>query len=43
MDALAEGSLAKPGSIAETYWSLHCQPKDAWTHEIDLRPFTEKW
>jgi hypothetical protein len=25
------------------YWMLHCQPKDTWTHELDLRPWMEKW
>ena len=31
------------GSIAETYWQLHQQPRDAWTHELDLRPYREAW
>ena len=37
------GKLMDPGSIAETYWRLHTQPRDAWTHELDLRPFGETW
>ena len=37
-----EGILA-PDAIAESYWSLHCQPRSAWTHELDLRPWTESW
>lgn len=28
-------------AIAETYWQIHCQPRSAWTHEVDLRPFKE--
>jgi NAD(P)-dependent dehydrogenase (short-subunit alcohol dehydrogenase family) len=36
-------SLAKTSSIAEAYWFAHSQSRDAWTHELDLRPFTEKW
>lgn len=36
-------SLMSPESIAETYWQLHRQPRDAWTHELDLRPFGERW
>jgi NAD(P)-dependent dehydrogenase (short-subunit alcohol dehydrogenase family) len=36
-------SLTKTGSIAEAYWFLHHQPRDGWTHELDLRPFVEKW
>jgi len=35
--------LMEPASIAETYWQLHRQPRDAWTHELDLRPFGESW
>jgi NAD(P)-dependent dehydrogenase (short-subunit alcohol dehydrogenase family) len=35
--------LVNPSSIAETYWQLHLQPRDAWTHELDLRPFAETW
>jgi NAD(P)-dependent dehydrogenase (short-subunit alcohol dehydrogenase family) len=27
--------------IALTYWQIHCQPRSAWTHEVDLRPFRE--
>ncbi|WP_460034973.1 hypothetical protein [Methylothermus subterraneus] len=27
----------------EVYWQLHCQPPDAWTHELDLRPFVENF
>jgi NAD(P)-dependent dehydrogenase (short-subunit alcohol dehydrogenase family) len=35
--------LMNPASIAEAYWYLHQQPRDAWTHEMDLRPFGERW
>nr|WP_294528745.1 SDR family NAD(P)-dependent oxidoreductase [uncultured Rhodopila sp.] len=35
--------LMNPASIAETYWQLHQQPRDAWTHELDLRPNQEPW
>jgi NAD(P)-dependent dehydrogenase (short-subunit alcohol dehydrogenase family) len=37
-----EGIL-QPDAIAETYWQLHRQPKNAWTHEMDLRPWIEKF
>ena len=30
-------------AIAETYWQLHQQHRSAWTHELDLRPWTENW
>jgi NAD(P)-dependent dehydrogenase (short-subunit alcohol dehydrogenase family) len=36
-------SLTKTSSIAEAYWFAHSQSRDAWTHEMDLRPSTEKW
>ncbi len=38
----AEG-LIRPASVAECFWQLHCQPPDAWTHELDLRPATESF
>jgi NAD(P)-dependent dehydrogenase (short-subunit alcohol dehydrogenase family) len=41
--ALARDQLMHPSSIAETYWQLHQQPRDAWTHELDIRPFSETW
>jgi NAD(P)-dependent dehydrogenase (short-subunit alcohol dehydrogenase family) len=39
----ADRTLMNPASIAETYWQLHRQPPDAWTHELDLRPSGETW
>ena len=38
-----ERVLMDPASIAETYWQLHQQPRDAWTHELDVRPAGETW
>ena len=43
LDSLPPDTLMDPASIAETYWQLHCQSRDAWTHELDLRPFGETW
>ena len=37
------GGLLDPEHIADNYWHLHCQPRDAWTHELDVRPFIETW
>jgi NAD(P)-dependent dehydrogenase (short-subunit alcohol dehydrogenase family) len=37
------GGILNPESIAENYWMLHTQPRDAWTHELDLRPWSEPW
>jgi NAD(P)-dependent dehydrogenase (short-subunit alcohol dehydrogenase family) len=36
-------SLTKTKSVAEAYWFAHHQVRDGWTHELDLRPFVEKW
>jgi NAD(P)-dependent dehydrogenase (short-subunit alcohol dehydrogenase family) len=36
-------AILNPDSIAENYWMLHQQPRDAWTHELDLRPWLETW
>jgi NAD(P)-dependent dehydrogenase (short-subunit alcohol dehydrogenase family) len=35
--------IVAPEHIADTYWMLHHQPLDAWTHELDLRPWIEKF
>lgn len=35
--------ILNPAHIAENYWHLAQQPRDAWTHELDLRPWSEKW
>lgn len=35
--------IVNPESIAESYWQLHRQPRNAWTHELDLRPWIEPW
>jgi NAD(P)-dependent dehydrogenase (short-subunit alcohol dehydrogenase family) len=39
----AADGILNPESIAENYWNLHRQPRDAWTHELDLRPWSEHW
>jgi NAD(P)-dependent dehydrogenase (short-subunit alcohol dehydrogenase family) len=35
--------ILDPEHIAEAYWQLHRQPRSAWTFEMDLRPWCEKW
>jgi NAD(P)-dependent dehydrogenase (short-subunit alcohol dehydrogenase family) len=35
--------ILDPEAIAESYWQLHTQARTAWTHEMDLRPWIEKW
>lgn len=37
-----QGTLL-PDEIAKTYWRLHSQQEGAWTYELDLRPFKEKF
>jgi NADP-dependent 3-hydroxy acid dehydrogenase YdfG len=39
----AEDGILSPDHIAEAYWYLHTQPRDAWTFELDLRPWNERW
>ncbi|WP_419814027.1 SDR family NAD(P)-dependent oxidoreductase [Glacieibacterium sp.] len=41
--AKAEDGILDPDHIAASYAMLHAQPRDAWTHELDLRPWTEKF
>ena len=36
-----QDGIRNPEHIAEAYWQLHVQPRDAWTHELDLRPWME--
>ena len=38
-----QDGVLKPEHIAENYWHLHQQPRDAWTFELDLRPYMERW
>ena len=35
--------ILKPDAIADTYWFVHSQDRSAWTHEVDLRPYMEKF
>src|SRR6516165_3675458 len=43
MPDLAPDSLTRTSSVAEAYWTLHNQSRDGWTHELDLRPYVERW
>lgn len=36
-------ALLSPDAIAEAYYQLHVQHRSAWTFEIDLRPWTERF
>jgi NAD(P)-dependent dehydrogenase (short-subunit alcohol dehydrogenase family) len=43
LETLPPDSLMHPDSIARAYWNLHLQTRDAWTFELDLRPYGETW
>jgi hypothetical protein len=38
-----QGGILDPAHIADQFWMLHVQPRDAWTFELDLRPWMERW
>ena len=38
-----QDGILSPDHIADAYFMLHQQPRDAWTHELDLRPYMEKF
>jgi NAD(P)-dependent dehydrogenase (short-subunit alcohol dehydrogenase family) len=38
-----EDDLLKPSAIAEAFWYLAHQDRSAWSHELDVRPFKEKF
>ncbi|MGR1219845.1 SDR family oxidoreductase [Metapseudomonas otitidis] len=38
-----QDGILDPEHIADNYWFLHNQPRDAWTFELDLRPWMERW
>ena len=39
----SQAGILDPEAIAESYWQLHVQPRSAWTHELDLRPWMESF
>lgn len=43
MPNLKDEDLLKPDAIAETYWHLAHQDRSAWTLELEVRPFKEKF
>jgi len=38
-----QDGILNPDHIADAYWHIHSQPRDAWTFEFDLRPWMERW
>ena len=39
----SQQGILSPDSIAEAFWQIHMQARDAWTHETELRPWLETW
>jgi len=42
-ERLGDDGMVGLEGLAEAYWALHVQPRNAWTHEIDVRPYKETW
>jgi NAD(P)-dependent dehydrogenase (short-subunit alcohol dehydrogenase family) len=42
-DLLAQDRILKPEAIAQSFVALVNQPRSAWTHELDVRPWSESW
>jgi NAD(P)-dependent dehydrogenase (short-subunit alcohol dehydrogenase family) len=40
---LKPDQLMRPEAVADAYWALHQQPRDAWTFEQEIRPYAETW
>ena len=40
---LKPDQLMRPEAVADAYWALHTQPRDAWVFEQEIRPYAEKW
>ena len=43
LENLDPNRLMRPAAVAEAYWQLYQQPRDAWSFEHEIRPFGEKW
>jgi len=43
VERLGEHGCLDPEAIAQTFWDTHTQSRSAWTHEVDLRPYSENW
>lgn len=39
----ANEGIVQPADLAKNYVMLHEQPRNAWTFELDIRPWIEKW
>jgi len=43
LETMDQDAIVNPKDLAANYVMLHQQPKNAWTFEMDVRPFCEKW
>src|SRR5437763_17014535 len=43
IDNLPPDVLMRPAAVANAYWQLYQQPRDAWSFEHEIRPFGERW
>ncbi len=41
--SLGDDGTLDPDAIADAFWAVHTQSRSAWTHELDVRPYKEKW
>jgi NAD(P)-dependent dehydrogenase (short-subunit alcohol dehydrogenase family) len=40
---IGPGRLMRPTAVADAYWQIYQEPRDAWSFEREIRPFAEKW
>jgi len=40
-DSKGDDGVIEPAAVAETYWHIAHQPRNCWTHEVDIRPWTD--
>ncbi len=43
LEQMGEDGSLSPDAIADAFWYTHNQPRSAWSHEVELRPFKESW
>ena len=42
-DQMDKDGMLSPAAIANSFWVTHKQPRSAWSHEVELRPYKENW
>ncbi|MEM1132300.1 MAG: SDR family NAD(P)-dependent oxidoreductase [Pseudomonadota bacterium] len=43
LDQMGEDGALSPAAIADAFCTTHKQHRSAWSHEVELRPFKERW